>query len=93
MPGAHQLTITRNTPVTRTPRVKQVEGMFDLKATKNSQVTWNVSLNLPEQWNVGLIVGPSGSGKTTVARELFGPHLVSGFTWPKDRRPQTILHL
>jgi hypothetical protein len=30
-------------------------------------------------------VGPSGCGKTTIARELFGASLVSGFDWPGDR--------
>src|SRR5262249_46391701 len=85
MPGTHQLTITRSSPVKRTPRVQQVEGMFDLKATKNSEVTWNVRLNLPDQWNIGLIVGPSGSGKSTVAKHLFGEALCLGFTWPQDR--------
>jgi len=32
-----------------------------------------------------LIVGASGSGKTTVARELFGNSIVSGFEWSKGR--------
>ena len=35
--------------------------------------------------NVGVIVGPSGAGKSTVAREVFGDSLVSGWPWADDR--------
>jgi hypothetical protein len=34
---------------------------------------------------VGLIVGPSGCGKTTIAREIFGASVLSGFAWPDDK--------
>jgi len=77
-----QLTST----VTRTPRVMQLEGMFDLQPSKTETV------NVPElpvdrlderDWNIGLVVGPSGSGKSTVAREAFGEP--RELTWPIDR--------
>lgn len=56
----------------RTPRVKQLEALFDAPDEKLSR-TWKLALPLDEQdWSIGLIVGPSGSGKTTVARHLFG---------------------
>lgn len=42
-------------------------------------------MQLPQQWNVGLIVGPSGSGKTTIARELFGEHLAPQWVWSSGR--------
>jgi ABC-type lipoprotein export system ATPase subunit len=77
--------ITRESPIESTGRVMQLRGMFDIPAEKTSRVTWDVSLQLPETWNVGLIVGPSGSGKSTIAREFFGEHLVSGFDWPTDK--------
>jgi ABC-type ATPase involved in cell division/GNAT superfamily N-acetyltransferase len=60
------------TPVKRTGRVMQVEGMFDVP--KAAQQTFSLDVNLPHteiDWNVGLIVGPSGSGKSTVARHLW----------------------
>lgn len=79
------VTIQRSTPVIRTPRVMQMEGMFDVAPSKASAQTWQVNLELPAEWNIGVIVGPSGSGKTTVARELFGKHLVKGFKWPADK--------
>lgn len=77
--------ISRSSEIVRTPRLLQVEGMFDIPPSKRSEERWSVDLDLPEQWNIGLIVGPSGSGKTTVARELFGASLVSEWDWPKDK--------
>jgi ABC-type molybdenum transport system ATPase subunit/photorepair protein PhrA/GNAT superfamily N-acetyltransferase len=63
----------------------QLEGIFDLPAAKVSEQRWSVNLELPDAWNVGVIVGPSGSGKSTIAKELFGRNLVGGFQWPKDK--------
>lgn len=79
------VTILRESAIVRTPRVMQCEGIFDVPPSQRSAEQWTVNLDLPEQWNVGLIVGPSGSGKTTVARELFGEHLVTGWNWPQDK--------
>src|SRR5262249_62328897 len=56
----------------RTPRVLQVEGLFDLAPSQEAELAWDVKLPLGERdWNIGLIVGPSGCGKTTVAQALF----------------------
>ena len=70
--------IKLQTEITRTPRVMQLEGMFDLQAAEYS-VT-EIQNTIPDlstrDWNVGLIVGPSGAGKTTVAREMFGNQLL-----------------
>lgn len=79
------VSILRATDIIRTPRVMQLEGIFDVAPSRRSQEQWTVSLDLPEQWNVGLIVGPSGSGKTTVARELFGDSIVKDWPWPDDK--------
>jgi energy-coupling factor transporter ATP-binding protein EcfA2/GNAT superfamily N-acetyltransferase len=60
-------------PVSQTPRVQQVRGIFDLPASAVSRLEWNVRLPLEERaWNIGLIVGPSGCGKSTIAWRLFG---------------------
>lgn len=80
-----EITIIRETPVVLTPRVAQMNGIFDVPPCQRSREEWRVSLDLPAEWNVGLIVGPSGSGKTTVARELFGQALISGWDWPADK--------
>jgi ABC-type glutathione transport system ATPase component len=77
--------ILRQVEIQRTPRVMQLEGMFDLTTAKVSEQKWSVHLELPEKWNVGVIVGASGSGKTTVAKELFGANLVHGFDWSADK--------
>lgn len=60
-------------PLTRTPRVKQLEAMFDVPAKEALRHEWAGNVPLEERdWNVGLIVGPSGSGKSSVGRQLFG---------------------
>lgn len=63
----------------------QMEGLFDVAPSQRSAERWTVNLSLPAEWNVGLIVGPSGCGKTTIAKELFGQHLVSSWQWPQDK--------
>lgn len=66
----------------RSPRVKQLEALFDAPAGENLTRTWKADLPLDSQeWSIGLIVGPSGSGKTTVARHLFGD-LLDQLSWP-----------
>lgn len=78
--------IVRGSEVIRSPRVIQLESLFDLPPTKRSGVTWEASIPCDDfAWNVGLIVGPSGCGKSTIARELFGKHLINGYEWPSDR--------
>lgn len=78
--------IVKESNIVRTPRVIQLEGMFDLSPSERSKLTWEVNLSLQErEWNVGLIVGPSGSGKTTIARELFKDYIIDQFQWSKDK--------
>jgi ABC-type phosphate/phosphonate transport system ATPase subunit len=79
------INILREIEIKRTPRVMQLEGIFDVPPSQRSAEEWTVNLDLPDDWNVGLIVGPSGSGKTTVARELFGDYLVKDWPWPDDK--------
>ncbi|HEV2946691.1 MAG TPA: ABC transporter ATP-binding protein [Gemmataceae bacterium] len=78
-----------DSPIVRTARVAQVEGLFDIPPAEKSQQGWDVQLPLEEKpWNIGLIVGPSGSGKSTVARALFGTQLdLQGSlpAWPNDQ--------
>ena len=78
--------IVVSTPIARTARVAQVEGIFDLSPLERSEERWRVNLPIEDfDWNVGLIVGPSGSGKTTVARNIFGSAVFTGFDWPEDK--------
>jgi len=77
--------IKRDVAIARTPRVLQLEGLFDLPPTQRAEQTWEVSLPLPAEWNVGLIVGPSGCGKSTIARELWPAHMAKEWAWSPDR--------
>jgi ABC-type ATPase with predicted acetyltransferase domain len=52
-------------------RVAKIKGLFDLQNDHNEE-HFVGDIELPENWNIGVIVGPSGSGKTTIAKELFG---------------------
>ena len=80
--------ITVESPITETPRVRQVRGLFDLAPQITSRLDWQVELPLDERpWNVGLIVGPSGCGKSTIVRHLW-PHesqTSESLDWPSDR--------
>lgn len=82
-----KIEITRSCPIERTPRVLQLEGMFDVPPAKRSELTWSAELPIEKRdWNIGLIVGPSGCGKTTIARELFPEAIVDdGFQWPRGK--------
>jgi GNAT superfamily N-acetyltransferase len=79
-------TIKRTTQVETTPRVLQLNGMFDVPPMERVNLEWNVDLPIEDKpWNVGLIVGPSGCGKSSIARDLFGPAYVKEFDWSPER--------
>lgn len=66
------------TKLNRTPRVKQLSGMFDVPASEKLSHQWQGEIDIDEKpWNVGLIVGPSGAGKSSVSRQLFGAERVN----------------
>lgn len=72
--------------IERTPRVVQLESMFDVPEEKRRTVAFDFDVPLDEHdWQIGLIVGPSGAGKSSVARHLFGDHIVDEYDWP-DRQ-------
>ena len=77
--------IVRESPIIRTARVAQLQGMFDLPIEKVSRQEWKVDLTLPEKWNVGVVVGPSGAGKTTLIKELWPGNIVSDWKWSEDK--------
>lgn len=80
------VSIVREVAVTKTPRVMQVEGMFDVPPSERSREAWEVNLPIDDRpWNIGLIVGPSGCGKSTIARELFGDAVCAGYEWSHDK--------
>ena len=83
MPSAH---IVRETKIVKSPRVRQLGGMFDIPPSENAIHEWDVDLPLDEkEWNIGLIVGPSGCGKSVIKDELFKKHVYDKFQWDKDK--------
>lgn len=87
MPGTDRLvaSIRVSSPVVRTPRVMQMESLFDVPPAEKTEMQWDVELPLDARdWNVGLICGPSGSGKSTILREMFH-YEEDRAPWPADR--------
>ena len=66
-----ELHVKRETDYDETFRAEKVRSQFDIP--EKDKLTHELSLDweIPDDWNIGLIVGPSGSGKSTLAREVF----------------------
>jgi ABC-type glutathione transport system ATPase component len=69
--------IIRQSDPAKSFRVASVMGTYDLQ-TEHISERFVGDIDLPEKWNVGLIVGRSGTGKTTIATELFGDKIYRG---------------
>lgn len=67
----------------KTYRVANVMGTYDLQ-TENITEHFVGDIDLPSNWNVGLIVGHSGTGKTTIAKELFGDAVVCNMQYTHE---------
>lgn len=68
-----KIDVSVTSKVSRSPRARQLEAMFDVPPTAKSTLKWSGELPIDAKpWNVGLIVGPSGCGKSTILREAFG---------------------
>jgi GNAT superfamily N-acetyltransferase len=73
--------IHRTSQITRTARVMQVAGLFDLPLDQKISIDLDVSVPIEDKpWNVGLIVGPSGAAKSLLAGELW-PHVLVRQAW------------
>lgn len=78
--------LTLQTNIERTARVVQLEGMFDVPAAEKTKVEFRFDVPIEaREWNIGLIVGPSGAGKSSVAKHLFGDHIVAKYDWPERK--------
>jgi ABC-type lipoprotein export system ATPase subunit len=78
-----KIDFTVETALERTPRVKQLSGMFDVPAREKLSHHWLGDVPLDErEWSIGAIVGPSGAGKSSVKRQLFGEGQSFGWSAP-----------
>jgi ABC-type ATPase with predicted acetyltransferase domain len=55
-------------------------GDFDVKV-EHAKEHFVGEIIFPDDLHIGAIVGGSGTGKTTIAREIFGDQIISGFQW------------
>ncbi len=79
------VTVQLELPVSRSFRVMQVAGMFDVPIEERLGHRLIAEVpGLDEEWRIGAIVGPSGSGKTTLAKAAFGEAVVESREWPED---------
>lgn len=72
--------IDKKNKVDKTFRVSKIMADFDVDP-KHSNEHFEGNFDLPEEWNVGIIVGKSGTGKTTIAKDMFGQELISSFEY------------
>ena len=75
--------IVKKSKPKKTFRVASIIGKFDIQ-TDEVKEHFVGELNMPKQWNVGLIVGKSGTGKTTIAKELFENAYVTNYEYISD---------
>lgn len=62
--------IVKKSNIQNTYRVARIMGDFDVKL-EHANERFSGNFDLPNKWNIGVIVGASGTGKSTIARELF----------------------
>lgn len=66
----------------KSARVQQVSGMFDVPLNEKLSAHWHHSLPIEDKdWQVGLIVGASGAGKSVLAKRIWGDAVVEHFPW------------
>ena len=72
--------IVKKNEIEKTFRVAHVMSDFDVKADHSNE-HFEGNIVFPDKWNIGVIVGNSGTGKSTIAKELFGDILITGFEY------------
>lgn len=79
--------IVRKTEINKTSRVIQTAGMFDidLESITHSEEKWKIDLDIPNEWNIGVIIGPSGAGKSTLLREIFSFQKQENIEWSNNK--------
>jgi ABC-type lipoprotein export system ATPase subunit/GNAT superfamily N-acetyltransferase len=64
-------------------RVASVIGKFDLQS-ENVIEHFKGNIDMPENWQIGLIVGKSGTGKTTIAKQLFQDAYITSYEYSAE---------
>ena len=72
--------IVKQCDIDKTYRVARIMGDYDVK-TDHAKEHFVGNIELPDDWQIGVIWGGSGTGKTTIAKEMFGDQLISGFEY------------
>lgn len=72
--------IIKKSDIDKTFRVASIMSDFDVKS-EHSTEHFTGNIDLPKNWNIGVIVGGSGTGKTTIAKELFGNDFITEFEY------------
>ena len=72
--------IVKKADIDKTFRVAKVMADFDVKS-EHAQEHFEGTIQLPNKWNIGVIVGASGTGKTTIAKEMFADWFVQDFQY------------
>lgn len=73
--------IKKHSDVKETFRVSKILSDFDMKLS-HSDERFEGNLNIPDNWQIGVIYGNSGTGKSTIAKELF--KITDEFEWDNN---------
>lgn len=71
MQGAINWDFEKTSKISNSFRVQKIRSQFDYQA-KESKEHFIGKIDLPKEWQIGVIVGASGTGKTSIARHIFG---------------------
>lgn len=75
--------IVKENNIKQTFRVSKIQSDFDVKI-EHSNEHFVGDINIPKQWNIGVIVGGSGTGKSTIAKELFKENYIDSFEYNSE---------
>ena len=64
-------------------RTSKIQADYDVKF-EHSKEHFVGNIELPDQWQIGIMWGGSGTGKTTIAKEIFGDCYINGFEYTHE---------